>query len=322
MKRLIGEFETQSYTQIIFPHKNTDWFEYLDDAEKTFVNIINTIRVYQKCLVVCYSVAAVKKHFSDEDNLIFVEYETDDTWARDCSALSIEENGKVKHLDFIFNAWGNKFDSKKDNLMSKTVTPDALSCSFVLEGGAVESNGNGTILTTSQCILNPNRNPNLNKEQINEFLHDNLGAKEVLYLNHGYLAGDDTDSHIDTLARFINEDTIMYVKCEDKNDEHYEELFLMEQELQEIAKQKNYKLVTLPMSDLVYFEGERLPSTYANFLFVNGAVIVPIYGVKSDVLAIKIFKETFTNKEIISIDCSLLIRQHGSLHCVTMNFNI
>ena len=114
----------------------------------------------------------------------------------------------------------------------------------------------------------------------------------------------------------------MYVKCEDKNDEHYEELFLMEQELQEIAKQKNYKLVTLPMSDAVYFEGERLPATYANFLFVNGAVIVPIYGVKSDVLAIKIFKETFTNREIISIDCSLLIRQHGSLQCVTMNFNI
>ena len=320
MKRLIGEFETQSYTQIIFPHKNTDWNKYLKEAEQTFINIINTIRVYQKCLLVCYDIQAVKRHFDDEKNLEFIEYETDDTWARDCSALSIKENTKVKHLDFTFNAWGNKFESKKDNLMTKTVTPDALSCSFVLEGGAVESNANGTILTTSKCMLN--RNPNLDKKQINKILHDNLGAKEVLYLNHGYLAGDDTDSHIDTLARFIDKDTIMYVKCEDKNDEHYRELFLMEKELQTIAKQKNYKLIALPMSDALYFEEERLPASYANFLFVNGAVILPIYGVKSDTLAIKIFEETFIDRDIITTDCSVLIRQHGSLHCVTMNFNI
>ena len=322
MKRLIGEFEEQNYTQIIFPHKNTDWNEYLEEAEQTFINIINIIRTYQKCLVICYDIKAVKRHFDDKKNLIFIEYETDDTWARDCSALSIKENETIKHIDFTFNAWGNKFDSHKDNLMTKTVTPDALSCSFILEGGAVESNGVGTILTTSSCMLNPNRNPNLSKKQINKILHDNLGAKEILYLNHGYLVGDDTDSHIDTLARFIDKDTIMYVKCNDKNDEHYQELFLMEQELQEFAKQKSYTLIALPMSDALYFEGERLPATYANFLFINGAVILPIYGVKSDILAIKIFEETFRNRDIIATDCSILVRQHGSLHCITMNFNI
>jgi len=321
MKRLIGEFEAQSYTQIIFPHKNTDWIEYLEDAQKTFVNIINAIRVYQKCLVVCYNIEVVKNHFQDTKNLDFIEYETDDTWARDCSALSIEESGEVKHIDFIFNAWGNKFDSEKDNLMSKTVTPDILSCNFVLEGGAIESNGKGTIITTENCMLNPNRNPNYTRSQINKILHDNLGAKEVLYLHHGYLAGDDTDSHIDTLVRFIDKETLMYVECKDKNDEHYQELFSMEQELQAISKAKNYKLIALPMSDAIYFEGERLPATYANFLFVNGAVIVPIYGVESDNLAIQIFEKNFTDREIIAIDCSLLIRQHGSLHCVTMNFN-
>ena len=169
-------------------------------------------------------------------------------------------------------------------------------------------------------MLNKNRNSNLNKEQVTKKLKDFFGSSEILYLNHGYLAGDDTDSHIDTLARFIDEKTIMYVKCEDKNDEHFSELKLMEEELQTMASSYNFTLVALPMTGAIYFDGERLPATYANFLFVNGAILVPTYGVKQDKQALNIFKSTFKDRDIISIDCSTLIKQHGSLHCVNMNF--
>ena len=319
-KRLIAEFEKQSYTQIIFPHANTDWIDYLDEAQTTFVNIINAIRKYQKCLVVCNDANAVKKRFEDEENLLFAQFETNDTWARDCSALCVEEEGKTRLLDFTFNAWGGKFEASKDNLLTRHLTPNAEIIDFALEGGGVESNGVDAILTTTACTLNKNRNPNLNAAQITQKLKECFGATKILYLERGYLAGDDTDSHVDTLARFISEDAIAYVKCEDEGDEHYEELRLMENELKAIARENDYKLVTLPMSDAVYYDGERLPATYANFLFVNGAVLVPVYGVAQDEEALNIFRETFKDRDVVAIDCSVLIRQHGSLHCVTMNF--
>ena len=320
MKRLIAEFEEQSYTQIIFPHTKTDWVSYLEEAEQTFINIINTIIKYQKCLVVCYSINAVKKHFKENKNLFFVEYETDDTWARDCSALCIEENSKIQLLDFTFNGWGGKFEASKDNAMTKNINEDVTTYNFILEGGAVESNGVDTILTTSQCMLNKNRNADLNSILITQKLNSFFGATKILYLNHGYLAGDDTDSHVDTLARFIDASTIMYIKCEDKSDEHFIELRLMEEELQEMAKEHKFTLIPLPMSDAIYHDDARIPATYANFLFVNGAILVPTYGVKQDETALQIFRDSFKEREIVAIDCSVLIRQHGSLHCVTMNF--
>jgi len=320
MKRLIAEFEKQSFTQIIFPHKDTDWAEYLDEAQKNFENIINEIIKYQKCRVICADINDVKQRFKDSKNLEFIEYKSDDTWARDCSALSIEDNNELKLLDFTFNGWGGKFDAQKDNALTKTLYPEAISCNFILEGGAVESNSDGIILTTSNCMLNKNRNKELSKEQITQKLKDCFGADNILYLNHGYLAGDDTDSHIDTLARFIDKDKILYVKCEDRDDEHYYELKKMEDELKIFAKEYNLKLIPLPMSDALYFNNERLPATYANFLFVNGAVLVPTYNVKSDKEALKVFKEVFKDRDVVAIDCSVLVRQHGSLHCVTMNF--
>jgi agmatine/peptidylarginine deiminase len=321
---LIAEFEEQSFTQIIFPHAKSDWLEYLEEAQETFVNIINEIIKYQKCLVVCNDVASVKKRFKENSNLYFVEYETNDTWARDCSALCVKENNDIKLLDFTFTGWGGKFDASKDNAMSKAISKhyskELQSYDFILEGGAIESNGAGTILTTSECVLNKNRNNALNSIEITQKLNTTLGATEILYLNHGYLAGDDTDSHIDTLARFVDEKTIMYVKCKDRDDEHYKELKLMEDELQKLSLTHNFSLVALPMTEAIYYDSERLPATYANFLFVNGAVIVPTYNVKEDEEALNIFRSTFKDRDIIGVDCSVLIRQHGSLHCVTMNF--
>lgn len=324
MRRFIAEFEQQGFIQIIFPHAKSDWSQYLDDAQSTFVNIINAIIKYQKCLVICDDIKSVKKYFEEHKNLYFVEYATDDTWARDCSVLSVEEDNEVKLLDFVFTGWGGKFDAKKDNAMSKAIakhySSQMQSYDFILEGGGVESNGAGVILTTAECVLNKNRNHTLNSIEITQKLSSLLGATEILYLNHGYLAGDDTDSHIDTLARFCDEKTIMYVKCEDKNDEHYKELKLMEEELRELQKSHGFRLVALPMTDAMYYDDERLPATYANFLFVNGAVMVPTYGVSQDEEALEIFKNSFKDRDVVGIDCSVLVRQHGSLHCVTMNF--
>jgi len=323
-KKLIAEFEPQSFTQIIFPHAATDWAEYLQEAQACFINIINNIIKYQACLVICDDVASVKKHFKPDPNLFFVHYTTDDTWARDCSALCIAEGEKTKLLDFTFNAWGGKFNAQKDNLLSRSIQTCYAApmehLDFVLEGGAVESNGVDTILTTTACMLNPNRNPNYNNVAITQKLKEYFGAKHILYLNHGYLAGDDTDSHIDTLARFISEDTIMYVQCQEEQDEHYQELKRMEEELQMIAKERHLHLIPLPMPDALFYDKERLPATYANFLFLNGAILLPTYNVAQDKKAIAIFEKTFPTHTIIPIDCSVLIRQHGSLHCVTMNF--
>lgn len=324
MKRFIAEFEEQSFTQIIFPHAKSDWVDYLEEAKETFIHIINAIIKYQKCLVVCDNLQSVKNRFTPHKNLFFVEYETNDTWARDCSVLCVQNKEDIELLDFTFTGWGGKFESQKDNAMSQAIShcysKKLKKIDLILEGGGVESNGVDTILTTSECMLNKNRNSTLSKEQITKILQNEFGMSKILYLNHGYLAGDDTDSHVDTLARFIDEKSIMYVKCEDQNDEHYEELKLMEEELKAFAKEYEFKLIPLPMSDACYFEDERLPATYANFLFVNGAVLVPTYGVKQDEEALQIFRETFPSRDIVGIDCFSLIKQHGSLHCVTMNF--
>ena len=319
-----AEFEKQSFVQIIFPHEKSDWIDYLEEARENFVNIANAIAKYEKCLIVCDDVALVKSYFSDFTNLEFVEFQTNDTWARDCSAISILENGEKKLLDFTFTGWGGKFDAHLDNAMSKALadyykTPME-TIDFILEGGAIESNSKGLLLTTSECMLNPNRNKTYTKEQTTELLKIELGITDVLYLDYGYLAGDDTDSHIDTLARFVDERTIMYLTCKDENDEHYEQISKMETQLKEFAKQYDLDLIALPFTDAVYFDDERIPATYANFLIINGAVIVPTYGVSQDEEALQIFRDFFKDREIVGVDCSVLIRQHGSLHCVTMQF--
>jgi agmatine/peptidylarginine deiminase len=328
MRYFPAEFEPQSFIQLIFPHPQSDWIDYLEEARICFVNIATAIAQHQPCLIICDDVSVVKNYFISHDNLIFVPYQSDDTWARDCSALSIidEDEDEALLLDFTFTGWGGKFDATRDNAMSSSIAnvygAPMKKINLILEGGGVESNGAGSLLTTAECLLNPNRNPHLTKEQTEEILKKELGVEQILWLNHGYLAGDDTDSHIDTLARFIDVNTIMYVKCEDKEDEHYDALKKMEEELQNLHNLDNepFKLISLPMTQAIFFEKERLPATYANFLIINDAVLLPIYNDPHDAQAITICERAFRGRTIIPIDCSILIRQHGSLHCVTMQF--
>ena len=274
--------------------------------------------------MVCDDIQSVQKHFQDTTNIHFIQYTTNDCWARDTSALCVENNSSLTLLDFRFNGWGGKFDASRDNSMNHHLaqhynTP-IQTIDFILEGGGIESNGDGILLTTTHCMCNANRNKYLSQEQITHKLKEFFGAHTVLYLNNGYLAGDDTDSHIDTLARFISKKSIMYVACNNPQDEHYEALQKMAQELEVFAKKHHFNLIALPLPSPIYEDEERLPATYANFLFVNGAVLVPVYGVLEDEEALTIFRQIFHDREIVPINCATLIRQHGSLHCVTMNF--
>jgi agmatine deiminase len=326
MRRLPAEFEPQSFVQIIFPHPGTDWAPYLEEARRNFVAIAEAVARFQPCLIVCNDVETVRSYFDNEANLIFVPCLGDDTWARDCSGITIYEEGRPRILDFTFTGWGGKFDAARDNAMTAALAPSygapVKKVDMILEGGGIESNGKGLLLTTSECLLNPNRNSSMDRTAVEAALTEQFGIEKTLWLEHGYLAGDDTDSHIDTLARFIGEKTIMYVRCRDEEDEHYGALEAMEAELQALRNLDGdpFTLIPLPMCDPLYYDGERLPATYANFLIINGAVLVPVYGIPQDSEALRIFEAAFPDREVVAVDCSVLVRQHGSLHCVTMQF--
>ncbi len=327
MRRMPAEWEKQKAVLLSFPHKNSDWSDNLNSALSVFVKIAQAIAYKESVYIVCDDKQMIKDLFCSTNNMSFIELPTNDTWTRDYGVITIEDDGETKFLDFTFDGWGGKFDAHLDNDVNKALqqkgyfgTTPFETVEFVFEGGSIESDGEGTILTTSECLCNPNRNGGLTKETIEAKLTEYLGAKRFLWLDHGYLAGDDTDSHIDTLARFVNSNTIVYVKCDDKNDEHYEALKAMEKQLREFTTVDNkpYNLVALPMTKAIYKDGIRLPATYANFLITNHALIYPTYDDEADKIVGDIFKELFSNLEIIPINCLRLIEQGGSLHCSTM----
>lgn len=332
-KFLPPEWATQEFVQLTWPHADTDWAYMLHEVTECFVNIAREIVKRQQLLIVCVDAQEVETYFSDDElqRISFAEMSTNDTWARDHGGITVFENGKVVVYDFTFNGWGMKFAANHDNQITRKIYQSGIfeaygykNCmDFVLEGGSIESDGEGTILTTAECLLSDNRN-NSSREVVEQKLKDYFGAKQILWLDHGYLAGDDTDSHVDTLARLCPNNTITYVKCDDETDEHYEALKKMEEELQSFSTLKDggsYNLIPLPMADAVYDEDEeRLPATYANFLIINGAVLLPVYNSEKDAIAIAQMQKAFPEHEIVPIDCNALIKQHGSLHCVTMQY--
>lgn len=328
--RLPAEWESQSMIQLTFPHVHTDWVDILDEAINCFVTITRTITRYQRVLLVHHPTQKVAHFFSEkeQENIIFIAADSNDTWARDHAPLTIFKNGKPVLLNFQFNGWGLKFAADKDNLLNIKLYQKGVfsplimrTLNFVLEGGSLESDGAGTILTTSNCLLSPNRNPEYDRVKIEQHLIDYFDAKRILWLENGHLIGDDTDAHIDTLARFCDKETITYVQCKDTNDPHFASLQKMEIELQSFKTLtgESYRLIPLPLPTAIYNKnGDRLPATYANFLIINKAVLLPIYGVKEDEMAILQLKKCFPHRAIIPIHCRTLITQNGSLHCVTM----
>lgn len=330
---LPAEWYPQSAIQLTWPHEDTDWAPILDEVIPCFVSIAREVIKREKLLIVCVDEQAVREQLGEVDysRILFREMETNDTWARDHGGISVFDEGVPCVYDFVFNGWGMKFAANYDNLITRnlfaqgTFSDSVLPVNmqpFVLEGGSIESDGKGTLLTTVECLASVNRNEYLQKEELENYLKEVFGFERILWLENGYLAGDDTDSHVDTLARFCSEDTIAYVQCTEPDDEHFDELQAMEQELQAFTRANGepYRLIALPMADKVEWEGERLPATYANFLIMNGAVLLPFYQSPKDAVAKAALQEAFPDREIVGIDCLPLIKQHGSLHCVTMQY--
>ena len=269
----------------------------------------------------------IEKH----EELLVVGEPSNDTWARDHGFITlVDDQGHARLLDFCFNGWGEKFPAELDNAINRRlydegkVKGEYVDClDFVLEGGSIESDGKGTVFTTSCCLLAPHRNQPMTKEQIEEHLKQELHAERIVWINHGSLTGDDTDGHIDTLVRICPDDTLLYMGCDNPDDEQYAELHLMEEELKTFRtiEGKPYRLLKLPMPRPIIFEGERLPATYANFLVINGAVLCPTYAQPDlDAEALRLIGEAFPEREIVGIDCRSIIKQHGSLHCCTMQY--
>lgn len=368
MKRdicLPAEWEPQSLVMLTWPHLATDWKPFLQDITETYVQMVSAITRYEPVVIATphpIQVGALLGGRLPKEQMTKVyicHCRTNDTWARDHGPITLKERSSgnggtgtnrsrsaLTMLDFRFNGWGEKFQADLDNLITRQLHADGAfdtaengtprlsdNDDFVLEGGAIESDGKGTVFTTSFCLLAPNRNQPLDQDEIEEELRFRLKAKRIVWLHHGSLKGDDTDGHIDTTVRLAPDDTILYNKCYDSNDEQYEDFLALEEELRALRTTggKPYRLIPLPQPAAIYDNGEtlsdrkeddsyeRLPATYANFLIINGAVIVPTYNQPdNDKAACKAIAEAFPGRDIVPIDSRTIIRQHGSIHCCTM----
>ena len=332
-RRLPAEWEPQSAIQFTLPHVQTGWAPYLDEALATIARCITLISQRQKVLVVCQDIGKAKRLLSDctAEQLTLVNLPCNDVWARDHGPITVVDANGPLLLDFTFNGWGLKYPADCDNQITMglwkagvlgevaRVVPG-----LVLEGGAIESDGQGTLLTTKSCLLSPNRNPHLNWEGTRQILSQELGVDRIFALEYGWLEGDDTDGHIDTLARFCNENTIAYVQCEATTDPHFTTLQRMEEELKQLRTRtgSDYTLVPLPLPDPCFDpdDGHRLPATYVNFLITNYLVIVPTYAQAKDQLALERLQAVFPERQVVGLDARTLIRQHGAIHCLTMQY--
>jgi len=338
---LPAEWQPQDGVQLTWPHADTDWAPYLDDIIEVFVRLVSAIAKYEYVLVAAQDAVVVKSLLKRRigaiamSRVLVYQCENDDTWARDHAFITlvrpdgVGKDAAPRLLDFRFNGWGEKFPHSKDNVINRRLYDagafigERIDCGdFVLEGGSIESDGCGTVFTTSQCLLASHRNQPLCREEIEQRLKDRLCAERIVWLDHGRLVGDDTDGHIDTIVRLAPNNTLLYVGCDDENDAQYLDLKLLERQLTALRTMGGtpYRLLQLPMPDAIYDEGERLPATYVNFLVINDAVIVPLYAQQKDAEAMKTIAMAFPEREIVGIDARCVIRQHGSLHCLTMQF--
>ncbi len=327
-----AEWHEQDAILLTWPHAGTDWAPYLEEVEETYVGITREILKEERVVIVCPEPERLIRRFSGEEReqLILCRVPSNDTWSRDHGPLCTRNNGTPVLNDFRFNGWGNKYHAVMDDQITGKLfqngifLPEVRHCEipgFVLEGGSIDTDGAGTLLTTSTCLLHSGRNGAMTKPEIERILHQYLGVTRILWLDHGHLDGDDTDGHIDTLARFCDEDTLCYIRCSRPEDSHSEELGKMESCLRNFRTRNGqpYRLVPLPLPSPVYSdEGRRLPATYANFLILNNSVLMPVYGLPEDREALAILSLTFPGRRITAIDCRILLEQNGSLHCMTM----
>ena len=337
---LPAEWYTQSCVQLTWPHEDTDWRDYLDDITETFVQIAKAVAHYEPLVIAAKYPERVREVLAESLNddemarVSIYECDNNDTWARDHAFITlvstIDASASCRLLDFRFNGWGEKFAADKDNRINRTLYDKGVFSGervdyddFVLEGGSIESDGRGTVLTTSVCLMAPHRNQPMTQAEVETVLKERLCARKIVWFDYGQLIGDDTDGHIDTIVRVCPDNTLLYVGCDDENDPQYADLKALENQLQQAtdADGRPYRLLKLPMPDALYDDGDLLPASYANFLIINGAVIVPTYNQEeNDARALELVAEAFPGYDIIGIDSQTIVRQHGSIHCLTMQY--
>ena len=330
--RFPAEWEPQSAILIAWPHAGTDWADRLGEVEDTYIALVAAITRFQRVLacvadddVEAYARARLASARVDMDRVTFVPAEYDDTWLRDSGPVSLREGDGFRLLDFRFTGWGGKFDASRDDRLVEHldainlfVNNSRQAIDFALEGGAIDTDGAGTLLTTWQCLHE--RHPSIPREELTRRLAGWLAQDRVLWLDHGYLEGDDTDAHVDTLARFAPGDAIVFQACDDPADSHHAELAAMAAEIAALRTPdgRPYRLFPLPWPKPIVDGGRRLAASYANFLVINGAVLMPAYGDAADAAAAEVLAEAFPGREIVPVPCRPLIWQNGSLHCITM----
>ena len=333
MKQILPpEWAPQWGVMLTWPRPDGDFAELFGEVERNFIALAATIARHERVLIgydgdVAQLHARLVEAGAAPSRVQVISVRSNDVWARDHGPITVMRNGRALHLDFEFNGWGGKFDATLDNQVTRQlVEAHALPAplepvDFVLEGGGIEVDGAGTMLTTERCLLAPTRNPRFGKSEIEQKLKNWFGLTRVLWLKHGDLMGDDTDGHIDTIARFCDASTIAYQACDDRADPHYQDLRAMADELGVLrrADGEPYRLIALPLPKPIHdLHGRRLPAGYANFLIVNRAVLMPTYGDEGDAVALARLKTAFKDRDVIGVDCRALIQQYGSLHCVTM----
>ncbi len=330
--RFPAEWEPQAAVLIAWPNADTDWAERLAAVEETYIALVAAITRFQP-VVICvadddveaYADARLRSNRIDMERVRFITVAYDDTWLRDSGPISLRKGDGFRLLDFRFTGWGGKFDASNDDRLIERLDDQKLflnndrqAIDFALEGGAIETDGEGTLLTTWQCLHE--RHPDASREQLTTRLAGWLQQDRVLWLDHGALEGDDTDAHIDTLARFAAADAIVFQACDDPADSHHAGLQAMAAEIAALRTHEGlpYRLFPLPWPQPILDKGRRLAASYANFLIINGAVLMPAYGDPADAEAAAVLARAFPGREIVPVPCRALIWQNGSLHCLTM----
>lgn len=330
--RFPAEWEPQSAVLIAWPHAETDWSERLGEVEETYIALVAAITRFEPVLICVadddlqtYAEARLRSARVDLGKVRFLPVEYDDTWLRDSGPITLREGERFRLLDFRFTGWGGKFEASRDDELIRHLHELGLflnssvqTIDFALEGGAIDTDGAGTLLSTWQCLHE--RHPDAGRSELTARLAEWLQQDRVLWLEHGYLEGDDTDAHIDTLARFAVPDAIVFQACDDPADSHYSELKAMADEIAALRTRDGqpYRLFPLPWAKPIVDDGRRLAASYANFLIINGAVLMPAYGDDADGRAWQVLAQAFPDREIIAVPCRPLIWQNGSLHCITM----
>jgi agmatine deiminase len=332
--RMPAEWEPHKGTWLAWPHNVDHWPGNFEPIPHVYAEIIRALVLSEKVFVCvndsemeAYAKGTLKEARIEEtllENVSFFMIPTDASWSRDHGPIFVRDiSGSLLITDWTFNAWGGKYEPWiQDDVVPQKIAAllhlQVVEPGIVLEGGSIDVNGKGTLLTTEQCLLNQNRNPNLDRAQIEAYLNRYLGAENILWLKEG-IVGDDTDGHIDDIARFVNDSTVVCALESDLSDENYEILNRNYEDLKGMRTEKGepLRVVTIPMPDPVFYEENRLPASYANFYIANKVVLVPTFRSKKDSEAISILSDLFPDRKVIGIDCVDLVWGLGTIHCST-----